>query len=361
MNGREANRYEFFVNEFGARGDGTSDDTRAIQEAIDQAGEARGTVVFPEAAYACSRLRVPADVWLVGRARWSYAASADRSALILRDPDAPCLLDLTEAYGAVVQGLQLTGGLGLDNGCNACGMLIDNPAATREYGLTVDHCKVETFPSDGIRFEWVWCVSIRHTHVFRNGGCGLRYRGWDAFLLDNWLSDNGGAGFGAYDENAAVTFSGNRLEWNRQGGMDVHGGDGYLVNGNFFDDNGRFSLRLIPRDGGWHHTYNVTGNVFRRGASRNWHTEPDDAGVILDGARGLIFVANTLVSGRGLDQDGDCSEYAPAVALKLRNLDESVVKDNVLHLGATSCLIADQGGHGTQFVLRDNPGSLRRG
>src|ERR1700690_2335018 len=42
---------EFRVNDFGARGDGKSVDTGAIQRAIDAAGKAGGTIVFAPGTY----------------------------------------------------------------------------------------------------------------------------------------------------------------------------------------------------------------------------------------------------------------------------------------------------------------------
>ena len=42
-----------------------------------------------------------------------------------------------------------------------------------------------------------------------NTGNGVWIRGWDGFLLDNWLSGNGEAGYGAYEENLSITMTGN--------------------------------------------------------------------------------------------------------------------------------------------------------
>jgi hypothetical protein len=77
-----------------------------------------------------------------------------------------------------------------------------------------------------------------------NGGDGLNLRGWDGFILDNWFSGNKRAGFAARFENASITFTANRVEWNHEENMVVAGGDGYQITGNFFDRAGTCGLAL---------------------------------------------------------------------------------------------------------------------
>ena len=61
-----------------------------------------------------------------------------------------------------------------------------------------------------------WCFSVRHSMLGYNQGCGLRLRGWDAFVMDNWFSCNGDVGFSAREENSMVIFTGNRVEYNKR-------------------------------------------------------------------------------------------------------------------------------------------------
>ena len=106
------------VYEFGAAGDGNTDDTPAIQKAIDAAAEKGATVYIPQGTFVCSTLKLKPHVGLKGDPTWSYRSSGG-PILQLSPENAGCLLDLTGAYGAALNGLCLDGGK-LGNGNTRC-------------------------------------------------------------------------------------------------------------------------------------------------------------------------------------------------------------------------------------------------
>lgn len=351
------NRRNLNVRDFGAKGDGKSDDTRAIQGALDAAADIQGAVFVPEGLYLCHSLRMSPGVGLHGLPAWSFRESRG-SVLRLNNSSAKCLLDLTGAYGATVHGLCLHGGEPKAEKV-IHGILVDKPDyGSQEDTPRIDTCRIERFSGDGIRLERVWCFSVRHSHCIFNDGCGLRVRGWDGFILDNWFSGNGMAGFGAYDENASNTLTGNRIEWNRQGGIVIQGGSHYNITGNYIDRSGRCGIALLPRDKNGCHTLAATGNVLYRSGKPEWGKgdDYDSAHARFENCRGLVFSGNAMNAGR---DDGNKGEWSPDYSIVLRGLETTVINGNVMHDGSLKDLVVDRGEHGPNVVVKDNVGSLK--
>jgi hypothetical protein len=96
------------VRQFGAVADGKTDDTAALQRAIDAAGEKSGGVLLPPGVYLARELKIRAGVALVGVPGWKYSGPGG-SVLQLASADASCVLNLTDARGATIDGLALAG------------------------------------------------------------------------------------------------------------------------------------------------------------------------------------------------------------------------------------------------------------
>jgi hypothetical protein len=348
-------RHLLSVRDFGAKGDGKSDDTKAIQKALDAAAEVQGTAFVPEGGYLCGELKMSPGTGICGLPVWSYR-KCQGAVLRLNDSAAKCLLNLTGAYGATVQGLSLHGGR---LGTAVHGILVEKPDyGKQEDTPRIDTCCVEGFSGDGIRLERIWCFSVRHSFSHRNGGCGLRVRGWDGFILDNWFSGNGMAGYGTYGENASNTLTANRIEWNRQGGILIRGGSTYNITGNYIDRSGRNGIAILPRGEAHSAVITATGNVIYRSGKPDWGKESDEdsAHARFENVRGLVFTGNAMTAGR---DDGNRGEWSPNYAIVIRQLTASIIKDNTMHRGSLKELLVDRGEHGENVILKDNVGSLQ--
>ncbi len=346
--GLAASQEHMNAREFGATGDAKTDDTKAIQRALDAAGEVRGAVFVPPGVYLCAELQMRPNTALVGVPTWDYSGPGG-TVLCLASGAAKCLLNIAGAAGATIEGLGLDGsGLGE----RIHGVFLDKPDyGKHEDAFRIERCQVARFTGDGVNLSHAWCFSVRHSMLAYNRGDGLSLRGWDGFLSDNWFSGNQRAGFAARDENASVTFTGNRVEWNGQENMLITAGDGYQITGNFFDRAGTCGIALRQ-----HCTQmTVTGNYFKRSGKRADATSHDSCQVFMEGAEGVTCVGNNLHAGR--DDDGK-GVWSPAYGIVCKSLQNCVIANNVLHNGALRQLIADQGGHGEGVVLKDNPGSL---
>jgi hypothetical protein len=342
--------------EFGAKGDGITDDTAAIQKAIDKAALTYGAVFIPEGRYLCSELKVREGTGVHGLPAWSYRKGM--GTVLVYKGEGKCLINLTAAYGAYLYGLCLDGN---DIPGGAHGILIDKPDyGQQEDTPRIDTCRIEKFTGDGIRLERIWCFVVRHSHCFVNKGCGLRVRGWDGFILDNWFSGNGEAGYASYDENASNTITGNRIEWNQAGGIIIRGGSHYNITGNYIDRSGRSGIALLANEKGKGcETVTITGNVIYRSGKPEWGKKDDydSSHLRIEASKGIVVTGNAFNSGR---DDGGEGSYSPDYGIVAKNLENCIIKDNVQQNGALKELIADLGGHGEGVLIKDNVGCLRK-
>ncbi|MCC7145489.1 MAG: right-handed parallel beta-helix repeat-containing protein [Phycisphaeraceae bacterium] len=344
------------VLNFGAAADGVTDDSAAIQRAIDAAAAHQGTVLIPPGQYAAASLRLRPHVGIMGYPTWSFREMGG-SVLRLSDPTAQCLLDITGAFGSTVHGLCLDG---QGKGQGVHGILIDKPDYGKEEDTPrLERCKVSRFTGDGVHFGRVWCFSVRHCMLDHNGGAGLSVRGWDGFVLDNWLSGNKGPGYLGDTENAAITFTGNRVEWNGGGGLRVVGRGSFnmfQITGNYFDRSGGPGIHFEGTHDRIPHV-TITGNIiYRSGAPHGRALKDDESShLILRHLAGLACTANTF---RVNPDDGMKGLFSPQFGILYASLEDSVIKDNVLHKGALKQLLVDQGRHAAHVIVQDNLGSL---
>ena len=339
------------VRKLGAIGDGKTDDSRILQHALDAAAETSGAVFVPPGVYLTQELHVRPGIALTGIPAWNYGGPGG-SVLRLANADSTCLLNLTDARGATIEGLALDGrGLGR----NVHGLFVDRSEyAKHEDSFRIERCQVARFSGDGASLMRVWCFSVRHSMFAYNQGDGLNLRGWDGFLIDNWFSGNGHAGFAARQENASITFTSNRIEWNHEENMLVTGGDGYQITGNFFDRAGTCGLAL-RRNHAPCTQMTITGNFFKRSGKLADPESHESSQIFLDGSRGVTCVGNNLQAGR---DDGGIGKFSPSYGILYKGLQNCVITNNVLHDGALRLLLLDLGEHGEGVAVRDNPGRI---
>jgi hypothetical protein len=337
----------------GAAGDGKTDDTSALQKALDAAGAAGGAVFLPPGIYLTHELHMRPGTALVGIPAWNYSHGGG-SVLKLAGPQSSCLLNLTDARGATIDGLALDGG---DLGSSIHGILTNRTKwGEHEDGFRIERCQVAHFSGDGMHLDCVWCFSVRHCECIGNRGDGMSMRGWDGFILDNWFSGNQGAGFAARQENASMTFTGNRIEWNGKENFVIAGGDGYQITGNFFDRAGTCGIALRKGNHGRGPTQiTITGNFFKRSGKVANPDSYDSSQIYMEGATGVTCVGNSIWSGR---DDGGEGVWSPSYGIVYQGLENCVIRNNTLHDGALRQLMVDRGGHGEGVSVGENPGRL---
>ncbi len=339
------------VRKLGAAGDGKTDDTQAIQRAFDAAGETSGGVFIPPGIYLVSELHVRPGIAVMGVGAWNYSGPGG-SVLRLASGDSKCLLNITDARGSSIEGLALDG---RDLGTNVHGIFVNRTGyAKHEDGFRIERCQVNRFSGDGANLACVWAFSVRHCMLAYNKGDGLNLRGWDGFLIDNWFSGNQRAGFAARHENASITFTANRVEWNGEENLLITGGDGYQITGNFFDRAGTCGIALRKSTRGCVQI-TITGNFIKRSGKLAAAGSHDSAQIFMDGCQGVTCIGNSIQSGR---DDGNQGVWSPSFGIVYQGLRNCVIRDNVLHDGALAQLMVDLGGQQEGVIVGDNPGRV---
>lgn len=349
--GAVATQEHINVREFGATGDGKTDDTKAIQRALDAAGEIRGCAFIPPGTYACADLQMRPQTALLGVPTWDYRGPGG-TVLRLASENAKCLLNIRSAPGATIVGLAFDGA---SLGKAIHGIFLDKPDyGKHEDAFRIERCQVARFSGDGVNLAHAWCFSLRQSMLAFNLGDGLSLVGWDGFISDNWFSGNHRAGFAAREANASVTFTANRVEWNYEENVLITGGNGYQITGNFLDRAGTCGLALRKGSRGCFQI-TLTGNYFKRSGKRADLASRESCHILIEEGQGITCVGNTLHVGR---DDGGTGLWSPGSGIVCHQLENCVITGNVLHEGAITQLIVNEGGHGEGVVLKDNPGSL---
>ncbi len=347
----------FNVKDFGAKGDGKTPDTEAIQKALDAAGKAKGTAYFPPGRYLCHGLQAYADTTLRGDPSWQYRPDGG-TALVLDSEDADCMINITKAFGVHIYGLYLQGNRGAQKPIH--GIFLNNAEKfdDRETAIVIDDCKIHGFSGHGVFLLRIWLFIIRHSLFHSNKGCGVAIHGWDGFVTDNQFSGNGGHGMACVGPDgtdkggvgATVMFTANRVEWNGGYGLCLQNGDTWNVTGNCFDRN--WGAGLLAQN---MTAVAVTGNVFRRcGKDSNRLAEGEvSCQMRLESSAGITVTGNAFLAGR---DDGGQGKYTPQVGFITHKLTNTVIASNVLHRGYMDKMHVDQGEHGEGFIFKDNVG-----
>lgn len=322
----------FDITTFGAVGDGITDCTAAIQAALDAAATCRGVVTVPPGTYLTGRLKMGNGVSLEGHSAWSYR-SYGASVFQLNTADTDCLLDITGAFGCAIRGMSLNGcGLGTDiHGVKLYWDVYNG--GSEEDTPTIDDCRIGHFSGDGVHLEHIWCFSIRHCMICLNQGAGVFIDGWDGFILDNWFSANQTGGIAGGPCVAAVTATGNRVEWNHKAGFYLPNVNSCNFTGNYFDRSGGPAL-LLGSDDGYATSVTATGNLISRSGKPGeepWAEVYDNSHVRITQGENVVLIGNTFRIGR---DDGNAGVWSPDYAIVVKDSKQCIVRDNVWNHGA---------------------------
>ena len=212
------------VTDFGATGDGTTNDTTAIQNALNSL-TLGGTLYFPPGTYLTNTLTIPNTsekaIKLIGAGSWAVLGTTGYGATILKSAAAEPLLTIPSSVdGTAIENLYFFG--------NSIGTIGINGQAGK---ITVESCQTIGFTTAGISMTGGLCA-ILNCNSTGNGGDGLRMAS-DGRVFGSYLSANQGYGIINTGTNLGGTLiANNEIAFNTKGGLYVDGST--VATGNLF-------------------------------------------------------------------------------------------------------------------------------
>lgn len=243
------------VKDFGAVGDGITDDTAAIQAAIN----ASNSVYFPDGTYLVSaQIDLKADLML----------QAETGAkILLQTGVTPYVLRGSATNNVTIRDLEIEG-----NGASGFSTVY----ITNATNVTVDNCKITKSGSTALWFSSCSFAKVENCTLSSNYYYGLEFRDCDnCKAIANTCADNGNTG--------VATSTGGR-------GIMLWRSRGCYIAGNRFVNNSEYGFRIYSEAADTTTSnYNVvTGNVFADNVRADL--------VLYDEGAAFSFVAHNVIS-----------------------------------------------------------------
>ena len=336
------------VKNYGAVGDGKTDDSEAIRKAMAALPDGGGVVYFPPGHYLSRTIRGKDYVTFKGDANFSWHADALGSPVISpAAEDMTRLFDCDGSIGTKLEGLILDG---QHKGHQMHGVFCKHPGT--EQNIVVDNCKVVNFSGTGLFFEFGWVWDIRRSIIGWNGQDGIYFHGWDGYVIDCIIAVNGRMGIRGVNFTSS-TITATRIELNKEGGLYLDRSNALQVGNCFFDRNEGPGLWINGENAG--RSMAFTGNVFRINGDQSDTESERSCHALLSHAAGIAMTGNVFLHQAA--PRGQPPYPGPRYGIVADALTDSVISANAMHTGAWGELILDRANH-TNTIIRDNPGRL---
>ena len=306
----------------GATGNGTTDDTAAIQAALDAIGGGGGVVYFPYGHYLISApLTAVSGTMLLGECSFGMypAGTAGGQAptiVLAKDFSGVAAIDLSGVSGALtgirIEGLVLNGGNLPATGSTA-GILLTGSVTN----VVLRHVVASTFPGTGFSLQ----VSsgsnpvayIERCTAWKNGGHGYDLYTTDCEINGCMAFENTLNGFNLQHAND-VQFLGCRAEHNGENGFyyaDASATSTILFDACTTDQNNQNGFLIDGASGNG--PVQLTGCSLRRDGNNNEAGSTTYAGLALEASTIPVIVTGTNVQA----MSGDNGGYGPHYAVKM--------------------------------------------
>lgn len=279
------------VKDFGAVGDGTTNDTAAINAAIASLPAGGGTVYFPVGVYSVTGISpiVKSNVTLHGDGMGA-------STLFMRNVSNANMLSfgdgVTYVRDVYVSNMRVAGNSA--NQSSGCGIDFNSIEGAHVISCEISDFKEQgiVFRGNGIRVSAYLTVSDCYVNTNLGDGIYIPANAYTSTIIGSLIAGNGksplgGAGFHSIS-NDTHRITGCIFDENSYGVL-IQNCSQIAITGNVFEQNGRTSIKAIVGSV----NINITGNVMINNSSESANTY---GGVDLDACTYSNVVSNSVIA-----------------------------------------------------------------
>lgn len=329
----------FNVKAFGAVGDGITDDTQAIQSAIDAAySNGSGTVGFPPGTYLCGDLTMRDKVSLYAFPSPFHYLSQIGYVTLKAKPGATYILNVAGVKGFGVHGILFNGSDRTSNGISSGG----------ETGW-IQNCKFEMCDTGIGKFNTKYLLTTYiEACMFEHCNKGIENIA-DSKILESFIYACRVGIALATGANANI-ISDNKIEWNFEEGVSLYQCLHNIISNNVIDRNGNTGILVYDCD---HIT--ISGNMFMRNGATTTNSNRQNHIYILE-SQNVDFVGN--VTKKTTINDDGSGGMAPKKTMRIENSSNIIIIGNDL-TGYVDTLLENV--NNTKLLVNDNAGTTNSG
>lgn len=300
------------VRNFGAIGDGVTDDTQAIQNAINSLDEYGGTIVFPKGEYIISGVKLKSDISIVGESGFQSFGYSSINATVKIKSTGSYIFDISGCKTVKLQGILFDGNSRMANGLYA--------ETDRCRGLNVSECK---FYECNIAIGCDLSKTLNEAIIKDNQivYCNTAITGiLDSRIMNNFINANKRSIYLREGNNDNI-ISMNKVEWNTVG-LECYKSTHNVISNNIFDRQSSEGLFINNAN-----QITITSNVFRRNGA-DVDTQKQKCHIRLESSNKIIISNNITIANNSKDDGSGIN--VPEFALSAYNNDLVLITNNDL-------------------------------